>query len=91
LVENAFKHGAGENRYDSFIRIKLKQEEGDFRFFIENSFESPKAASDQHRIGLNNIRRQLELLYKEYHLDVNCQENIFGVNLYLNLHSYGKN
>jgi hypothetical protein len=91
LVENAFKHGAGENRYDSFIKITLKQDQGDFRFSIENSFENPKTSNDQNRIGLNNIRRQLELLYKEYHLDVNCRENIFGVNLYLNLHSYGKN
>jgi two-component system, LytTR family, sensor kinase len=91
LVENAFKHGAGENRYDSFIRISLKQEQGDFSFSIENSFETPQTAGDENRIGLNNIRRQLELLYHEYNLDVNCRENVFGVTLYLNLHSYGKN
>lgn len=91
LVENAFKHGAGENRYDSFIKIRLKQEQSDFSFTIENSFETPQTASDQNRIGLNNIRRQLELLYSEYHLDVNCRDNIFGVTLYINLYSYGKN
>jgi len=91
LVENAFKHGAGENRYDSFIKIRLRQEQSDFSFTIENSFETPKTASDQNRIGLNNIRRQLELLYSEYNLDVNCRDNIFGVTLYLNLYSYGKN
>jgi len=91
LVENAFKHGAGETRYDSFIRIKLKQNQGDLQFSIENSFEQTNMADNKNRIGLNNIRRQLELLYEEYHLDVNYGENVFGVNLYLNLHSYGKN
>lgn len=91
LVENAFKHGAGETRYDSFIKIKLKQTNGDFQFNIENSFEPTKTTGDKNRIGLSNIRRQLELLYNEYYLDVNCDENIFSVNLYLNLHSYGKN
>lgn len=91
LVENAFKHGAGETRFDSFIRIRLKQYESDFQFSIENSFEGAKPPSAKDRIGLNNIRRQLELLYHEYHLDVNCEGSVFGVNLYLNLHSYGKN
>jgi two-component system, LytTR family, sensor kinase len=91
LVENAFKHGAGETRYDSFIRIRMKQSAGEFRFSVENSFEGHKTPEDKDRIGLNNIRRQLELLYGEYCLDVSCDKNIFGVNLYLNLHSYGKN
>lgn len=91
LVENAFKHGASENRFDSFINIRLKQDKDDFRFSIENSFETTRSSNGHDQIGLNNIRRQLELLYTDYHLDVNCTENIFGVNLYLNLHSYGKN
>lgn len=91
LVENAFKHGASENRFDSFIHIRLKQDKDDFQFSIENSFEATRPSNGNEQIGLNNIRRQLELLYNDYHLDVNCNENIFGVNLYLNLHSYGKN
>ncbi|RYG37839.1 MAG: GHKL domain-containing protein, partial [Chitinophagaceae bacterium] len=91
LVENAFKHGASETRFDSFIKIQLKQHESNFHFSIENSFEATKAMAGTERIGLNNIRRQLELLYNDYNLDVNCQENIFNVNLYLNLNSYGKN
>jgi hypothetical protein len=91
LVENAFKHGASETRFDSFINIRLKQDREVFQFSIENSFETAKSMNDNQQIGLNNIRRQLELLYNDYSLDVNCYDNTFGVNLYLNLHSYGKN
>lgn len=91
LVENAFKHGASETRFDSFITIRVEQEGVDFTFSIENSFEPSDKTGHDLNIGLPNIRRQLELLYARYRLDVSRQNNIYTVNLYLKLDTYGKN
>jgi len=91
LVENAFKHGASETRFDSFIRIRVQQDGEDFSFVIENSFEPSDRPGSDISIGLPNIRRQLELLYSYHHLEVSQNNNIYSVNLYLKLDTYGKN
>jgi len=91
LVENAFKHGASETRFDSFIRIRVQQEDEDFSFVIENSFEPSDRPGSDVSIGLPNIRRQLELLYSNHRLEVSQTNNIYSVNLYLKLDTYGKN
>lgn len=91
LVENAFKHGASETRFDSFIRIRVQQDGEDFSFFIENSFEPSGRQGSDASIGLPNIRRQLELLYSSHRLEVSQNTNSYAVNLYLKLDTYGKN
>lgn len=91
LVENAFKHGAGETRFDSFIDIQLTQASNNFNFNIQNSYDRNSVDPDREPIGLNNIRRQLELLYQDYHLDVTDDGKVFSVKLHLNLDTYGKN
>lgn len=90
LVENAFKHGAEENHLDSHIRIHLKLHQDRLLFEIENSFENDLGTEKTNRIGLYNIRRQLELLYKEQQLDISDTNGIFKVRLNINLNSYGK-
>jgi sensor histidine kinase YesM len=89
LVENAFKHGASQLRYDSFINIFLSVNEGILSFEICNNYDiaQHKAASTQ--IGLQNTQRQLELLYKEQSLQYFTAENMFNVRLSINLNSYG--
>ncbi|RYY56591.1 MAG: histidine kinase [Chitinophagaceae bacterium] len=91
LVENAFKHGAGETRFDSFINMELEQSGSLFRFCIENRYEAAPAMGKPDRIGLPNIRRQLELLYRDHDLQVQDSGGIFRVSLRLNLDSYGEN
>ncbi len=90
LVENAFKHGVSESRFGSFINIELEVRGSRLNFTIENSFEDTKEKSPGHCIGMNNIRRQLELLYLEFTMDVQSQENKFKVLITINLDSYGK-
>lgn len=64
LIENAFKHGVSPVE-ESFIRIRLHVD-GDriIRCLIENSY-FPKRDSDHSGsgIGLENLRKRLELLY----------------------------
>ena len=91
FIENAFKHGVSESRFDSFIHIELNVLEEQLQFSIENNKDEDKMnKTDNESIGLVNIRRQLELLYGDYEMKVENQKNIFRVILHVNLMSYGK-
>lgn len=88
FVENAFKHGASESRFDSFIRIRVQLQNGLLNFNIENTKETSTAEEIRDNIGLRNVRRQLELMYKEYDLQLKNEPDIFSVSLFINLTSY---
>lgn len=85
FIENAFKHGAGEMRFESFVCIDLILEKGLLKFSIENSKDDEGLSAITENIGLSNVRRQLQLMYKEYDLKVQNHGKIFRVNLTLNL------
>ena len=85
FVENAFKHGASESRFGSFINIDLKLDHSMLCFKIENSNSQDYATIKSENIGLNNIRRQLELLYPEHKLEIDNKNNTFSVSLKINL------
>jgi LytS/YehU family sensor histidine kinase len=89
LVENAFKHGASENHFDSFIHIHLTLKEYKLLFTVENSFEETPEKSKSNNIGLHNTARQLELIYKEQKLAVYKTEHVFSIRLEIDLNSYG--
>ncbi|MGB3075458.1 MAG: histidine kinase [Chitinophagales bacterium] len=66
VVENAFKHGAGNNRGKTTISINLEEQKGHLIFEVKNNIESENennVASTASGIGLSNVKRQLELLY----------------------------
>ncbi len=90
FIENAFKHGVSETRFDSFVHINLKVLNGNLSFHVENTNENEIALMPVNNIGLNNVNRQLELMYKEYDLNVKNDNHIFKVNLKINLDSYVK-
>jgi len=90
LVENAFKHGASETRFDSFINIDVSVTDNLLHFYIENSIENCESKKENCNIGLSNIKRQLELMYKDYKLDIDDKDKTFKVNIIINLNSYGK-
>ena len=90
FVENAFKHGASESRFKSYIHIHVKMRSGRLNFAIENTREACDKAAHNGNIGLANAKRQIELLYTDYALDVEDQKELFKVNLQINLHSHGK-
>ena len=89
FLENAFKHGAGESRFDSFIHIGVKLHKGQLNFTIENTKEN-STEEIRDNIGLRNVRRQLELMYKDYDLQLQNKPHIFSVQLSINLNSYAK-
>jgi sensor histidine kinase YesM len=62
LVENAFKFIGGEQ----CLNIKAEVEEGEIHFSVENSVPGGKTAvTGSGGIGLENLKRRLDLLYPE--------------------------
>ncbi|OMP79216.1 hypothetical protein BW716_11120 [[Flexibacter] sp. ATCC 35208] len=86
LVENSFKHGAGENIGEPVIDIDLSLQGGNFYFRVSNGFLPEPGENKTDRIGLINIRKQLDLLYGDrYQLQVNTDDNIYVVLLGIHL------
>jgi two-component system LytT family sensor kinase len=90
LVENAFKHGAGETRFDSFVDIRIRLQKNQLLFTVENNRDAAESKETNGSIGLNNTRRQLELMYKDHSIDVAATDHTFKVVITINLDSYGK-
>jgi len=86
LVENAFKHGAGEDAGTPRIEIELNLAGKHFNFTVKNSFRQQQAKEDSLRIGLTNIRKQLDLVYPGSHTFVTgIQGNEFTASLQIEL------
>lgn len=83
FVENSFKHGIIKNGKLN-IKIDLKCENQTIWFYIENT--KSKTEVSQKGIGLENIKKRLDLLYdNNYNLTIENEKHIFKVNLKLNL------
>ena len=89
LVENAFKHGVSETRNNPFVDIHLSVNKRQLVFVVKNSSEKlPEEGAVKENIGLSNLRRQLELLYKEFNLSVQQGDSVFNTTLKINLASH---
>jgi len=85
IVENAFKHGAGEDSGSPKINIDLTQKNDVVSFTVFNTTTLQKNETSKGTIGLENIHKQLALIYPNTHsIDINQQENSFQVTITLN-------
>lgn len=85
LLENAFKHGIENLREHAYVRINLVAHNNEINFEIENNFD---VFEDKHEggIGLNNLKRRLELVYpKKHSLSISKTENIYNAKLNIKL------
>jgi two-component system LytT family sensor kinase len=85
LVENAFKHGVSETRNQPFVDIHLSVNKRMLTFVVKNSSEASSEKNIKENIGLSNLRRQLQLLYTDYSLDVQQKDTDFTATLKINL------
>jgi len=88
FLENAFKHGAKGGSENTFVRLDIKVEENKLTFVVENNkgIIDEVNTGEYNGLGLENVKRQLELLYPGKHLlNIKDQPNRFSVALQLSL------
>jgi sensor histidine kinase YesM len=87
FVENAFKHISHKAKGDNFVSLDMTRSNGYFEFSIENSCEKGIYTTEQHGgIGMNNVKRRLELLYPGTHqLAIIDDDDRFKINLKLKI------
>ena len=74
LLENAFKHGVENLRENAYVHINLIGGENEIIFSIENNFD-PEESVEGHGIGLENLKRRLDLVYPKRHTLTNTVVN----------------
>ena len=86
FVENAFKHGTGDIANPA-ITISLIADGRWLDFRVSNQFNPNEHTKDNHHgIGLNNIKRRLQLLYPNKHsLTIQQLNNTYHIHLQLQL------
>ncbi len=85
FVENAFKYGTGIEPGSIEIRFELN-ENNYFAFYCRNRIVQKKGKIHSSGIGLNNVKKRLQLMYKNKHqLDINDENNYFKINLGIQL------
>jgi len=88
FLENAFKHGTSKQIDQCWISLNVSMEGNFLGFKLLNSID-PNAGTDnlEHKgIGLDNVKRRLQLLYKDnYRFETVKMDEVFVVNLGLPL------
>ena len=86
FVENAIKHGAQSTNEQSTIDISVAIKNRTLHLIVENSKPNHISVSERKGMGLENVRRRLNLLYPNSHtLKIDDTANTFHVNLAINL------
>lgn len=89
FIENAFKHGFAHNPDKLWLEVKGALEGQELMFSVANSIcPSPKgaAAEPSGGMGLQNLRRRLELLYPKQHtLHIDENKDVFYIQLRISL------
>ena len=89
LVENAFKHGVSETIHQPFVDIDLSVQQQRLTLIVINSTQTMDEEKNvKESIGLSNLKRQLELLYREYTLSTQQEGSLFTATLNINLASH---
>ena len=82
FVENAFKHGDFRNKV---FEMKISDENKILHFYLFN-FKSEKIKDEISGIGIENVKKRLEILYpKKYELKITETEIDFTVDLKIDL------
>ncbi|RYF99163.1 MAG: GHKL domain-containing protein, partial [Chitinophagaceae bacterium] len=85
FVENAFKHLSAFTDRENMVDIKFCRKGNGFYFTVVNTFNGQHLVSPEPGgIGLQNVKRRLELLYGgNYDLAINQSQDEFAVKLLL--------
>lgn len=82
FIENAFKHGVAKSVEKSWIKISIIETDGVLNILVANSKTQSKVEDKIGGIGLMNVKKRLNLLYKEkYQLNIFEKQMQYTVSL----------
>jgi LytS/YehU family sensor histidine kinase len=83
FVENAFKYVSNCPGKNNFVMVDLNYQDNIFELSVENSMDEDAMMPKEKAwggIGLENVRRRLQLIYDGAHaLDISTKEDVFSV------------
>nr|WP_298998815.1 histidine kinase [uncultured Allomuricauda sp.] len=86
FVENAVKHGAQSTNKQSVIDVSATMKKTKLHFSVVNSKPTIVNESKREGMGLENVKRRLNLLYPNSHtLIINDTDKVYRVNLTIDL------
>ncbi len=88
LIENGFKHGINKQIRDAYLDIHIQVNTDSVILKVENNYKLTESESIDGRngIGLNNLKRRLQLFYPGKHeLIISQNENKFKASLKISL------
>jgi sensor histidine kinase YesM len=85
FVENAFKHISHHSDQTNYVTVEMNRVNGMFNFSVANSKDNQRTTETHGGIGMNNVKRRLELLYPGKH-ELKVDETDTHFILELNLH-----
>ncbi len=88
MVENAFKHGIDKSASDNFVKLKLSDENSQIVFTVENRYLKNEEPENHSGIGLDNLRKRLNLLYPHRYslLNTITNQNSYFAELKIPIH-----
>jgi len=81
IIENAFKHSS----LNSDITIEITEDSGTLTCICSNDFDKDKILDSEFKIGLQNLEKRLQLIYKDHYSFTIDKSEKFIVTLKLNL------
>ena len=86
FVENAVKHGAQSTNKQSAIDVSAAIKNTTLNFCVVNSMPPMVSTAKRSGLGLENVRRRLNLLYPNSHLlEIDDTKKVYRVNLSIDL------
>lgn len=88
FLENAFKHGVSNTAKDSWVEADIRIENSICTYAVSNRklSEPSKTVTEKSGIGLQNLKRRLELTYPDrYDLHIDDLPDVYRVKLKLDL------
>ncbi len=88
FVENSFKHGTSRTLTHPWVKLDIHIEKDFLEFLLTNNKPENKESIGKKGIGLNNVKKRLQLLYPEAHsLNIVESEMSFEVYMRIALHT----
>jgi sensor histidine kinase YesM len=87
FVENSFEHGISNTQNKPWINLKIELQDTSLVMKLMNGKKTAQDANnDKEGTGMESVKKRLELLYAgKYNLQINEDEEVFIVNLRLEL------